>query len=273
MTSADNHRPGLLRLGAVNYLNSKPLVHGLKERLPQDSVRFDLPSRLADSLAAGRLDIALIPCVEVLRNPDYRIISDACVAANGPVLSVKVYFRKPPKQVRTLALDEGSRTSAALAQVLLANRFDLRPELVDLPIGCGSESVDADAVLLIGDRAMLPARESFVDEWDLSGEWRAETGLPFVFACWAARRDLPADAIAEANIASILNQTRDAGVAAIDEIAVRESRLLGIDSDYAINYLQNNLHYHLGPDELQGLRLYAQHCERLGLLAGADAPR
>ncbi len=108
-----------MRIGAVNYLNSKPLVYGFEQSAPGLRLLYDLPSRLADSLAAGRLDVALVTSVEWLRQPGHVIVSDACVACRGPVLSVKLYFRVPPTEVRTLALDEGSRTSAALAQILL----------------------------------------------------------------------------------------------------------------------------------------------------------
>src|SRR5262245_47037375 len=132
-----------MRIGAVNYLNSKPLVHGLAELAPEAKILFDLPSRLADSLAAGRLDVALIPSVEWLRRPGRAIVSDACVACRGPVLSVKLYFRVPPHEVRRLALDEGSRTSAALAQILLEELANSVPDCEPLPIGAGLESTDA----------------------------------------------------------------------------------------------------------------------------------
>ena len=143
-----------MRIGAVNYLNSKPLVYGLNRYAPEVRLSYDLPSRLADSLAAGRLDVALIPSVEFFRALDCRIVSDACVACRGPVLSVKLHFRVPPRDVRRVALDEGSRTSAALTQILLAEKYGVRPAFEPLPIGCGLGESDADAVLLIGDRAI-----------------------------------------------------------------------------------------------------------------------
>ena len=94
------------RIGAVSYLNSKPLIEDLALMLPQCSIALDYPSRLADSLACGDLDVALIPSVEYLRGADYRIISDACVAARGPVMSVKLYCRVHPGQIRRVAMDE-----------------------------------------------------------------------------------------------------------------------------------------------------------------------
>src|SRR5438445_11904290 len=89
-----------LRIGAVNYLNSKPLIEGLPELAPQAELVLDFPSRLADRLTAGTLEVALVPSIACLLEPDYEIVSDACVAARGPVLSVKLYFRKAPRAVR-----------------------------------------------------------------------------------------------------------------------------------------------------------------------------
>src|SRR5687768_13840746 len=155
-----------LRLGAVNYLNTKPLIHGLEG--PQDRLRLvlDLPSRLADQLARGKLDAALIPVVELLAHPEYALVSDACIACRGPVRSVKLYFRRPPSEVQTLALDEGSRTSVVLARLLLGALRGVNPRLEPLPIGSGLASTRADAVLLIGDRAMYPQLEAFTEIWD-----------------------------------------------------------------------------------------------------------
>src|SRR5262245_53693445 len=107
-----------LRVGAVNYLNTKPLVYRLERFAPQAEIVLDLPSRLADDLAAGRLDVALIPSIEYFQSPGYSIVSDACIACRGPVLSVKLFSRVPPAEIRSLALDEGSRTSATLVRIL-----------------------------------------------------------------------------------------------------------------------------------------------------------
>lgn len=250
-----------LRIGAVNYLNSKPLVRELQALAPRCHVMFDLPSRLADSLAAARLDVALIPVVEYLRAGDYQIVSDACVASLGEVRSVKLYFRTPPQQVRTLALDEGSRTSGALAQLLLADRHKCRPEVMPLPIGEGPESSPADAVLVIGDRAMSHAPTGFVSEWDLGAEWRSDTGLPFVFACWAARPGVDCEALAPMLVAA-----RDAGVERLDVIAQEESEKLGIDRRYAYEYLTEHLHYKLDQPGREAIRLFESRCRSLGLL-------
>ncbi len=102
---------GAVRIGAVTYLNSKPLIEGLSELLPEAELSLDYPSRLAEDLAAGFLDVALVPSIEVFRHADYEIISDACVATHGPVMSVKLYSRVPLGEIQSLALDAGSRTS------------------------------------------------------------------------------------------------------------------------------------------------------------------
>src|SRR4051812_5791352 len=112
-----------LRIGAVEYLNTKPLIHDLERLAPQADLVLDLPSRLADQLAAGELDVGLIPVVEVFRGPGYSVLPDIAIGSAGPVLSVTVFSRVPWKQIRTLALDEGSRTSAALVEVLLRKRY------------------------------------------------------------------------------------------------------------------------------------------------------
>src|SRR5438874_890078 len=143
-----------IRIGAVNYLNTKPLIHDLEELAPEAELLLDVPSRLADLLAEGRLDVALIPVIEYFRGGSYRIVPDIAIASNGPVLSVTLFSRVPWADIRRVALDAGSRTSAALTQILLRKKYGVQPDILPLPLDCGAEEVDADAVLLIGDRAM-----------------------------------------------------------------------------------------------------------------------
>ncbi len=255
-----------LRIGAVNYLNSKPLVHGLEELAPAARLVYDLPSRLADALSEGRLDVALVPSIELLEDPRYELVSNACVACRGPVLSVKVYFRVPPAQVQSLALDEGSRTSAALAQMLLLQQCGVQPRLYRLPIGEGLHGTSADAVLLIGDRAMHPPAEHFVESWDLGQRWCEFTNLPMVFAVWLARPGVETAALSE-----VLNEARDAGASSLQAIAHREAPLLGLSPEVCQSYLQDNLHFQLGARERRGLEHFYRRAIQMELApAGWD---
>jgi chorismate dehydratase len=231
----DDLRPPL-RIGAVNYLNSKPLIEGLAALAPRAELMLDYPSRLAHDLSSGRLDVALVPSVACLLAPHYEVVSDACVAARGAVLSVKLYSRVPPEAIRRLALDEGSRTSATLVRILLAERHDVFPRVEPLPLDCSAASTDADAVLLIGDRAIHPPHETFAFTWDLGTEWTQWTGLPFVFAMWGTRTGTELDGL---DIA--LKAARDLGVARLPDIARREAPLLGLDERVALDYLTRNL--------------------------------
>jgi chorismate dehydratase len=274
-----------MKVGAVSYLNTKPLVYGLAEnggltpatppRLASSSALpnsptlvFDLPSRLADRLAAGELDIALIPSIEFFQNPTYTIISDACIGCRGAVYSVKLFSRVPVPQIKTLALDEGSRTSAALIQILLRERHGVIPELRPLPIGAAWEESPTDAILVIGDRAMHPPRTQFAEIWDLGDVWCRWAELPFVFAMWVARPGLDTTELAQQ-----LSAARDRGVAHLNEIAAVEAPRYGLTHQQCLGYFRDNLHFYLHDRELRGLRLFYEHAVRLGLApAGISLP-
>jgi chorismate dehydratase len=280
MTTQSSPIEHSLRIGAVTYLNSKPLTEHLPELFPDAVIRDDYPSRLAEDLACGTLDVALIPSIEFFRGADYAIVSDACVAARGPVFSVKLYARVPWGDVRTLGLDEGSRTSAALARILLAERYGAEPRSVPFPLGEPIEACRADAVLMIGDRAMRPQDERFQATWDLGEEWFRWTGLPFVFAMWVARNAAGRQRVGEtsadvpyapfelslSDLGSKLSLARDLGVKSIDDIARREASLLNLPLATTIQYLTKNLHYRLGSAERSGLQLFRDLARRHGLV-------
>ncbi len=249
-----------VRVGAVNYLNTKPLIYELDQLAPQSELVLDLPSRLADHLADGQLDVALIPSIECFQDPTYTIISDACIACRGPVLSVKLFFRVQPEKVRTLALDEGSRTSVGLARILLKQRYGIEPELQPLPIGASLEDTATDAVLLIGDRAIHSPVGRFVAVWDLGDEWCRWSELPFVFALWTARVGVDLDGLETA-----LSESRDRGVAHLPEIAAAEAAPLGLTEPECVAYLRDNLYFQFGARERQGLQLYHQLASELGM--------
>lgn len=251
MSNPDAQTPAAVRLGAVSYLNSRPLVENLADLLPESSICLDYPSRLADSLAEGKLDVALIPSIEFFRRPGYEIVSNACVAARGEVMSVKLYCRVHPGEIRRMALDEGSRTSATLSKVILAERYGAFPESEPLSMESMTTDSSADAVLLIGDRAMHTPDESFVEVMDLGQMWYDWTGLPFVFAMWVAHQE--ADT---AGVAAALNEARDRGLTNIEQIAASEAPKLNISKQTALDYLTKNLHYKMTSAERSGLQLF-----------------
>jgi chorismate dehydratase len=249
-----------VRVGAVNYLNTKPLICDLDELAPQAELVLDVPGRLADRLSAGDLDVALIPAIEYFRHGGYTVVPDIAIASRGPVLSVTLFSRVPWPEVRTVALDEGSRTSAALTQILLARRYGARAEVRPWPLDRAAEDADTDAVLLIGDRAMRACLPGFAHAFDLGREWQDWTALPFVYAFWAVRPGADLRGVDAA-----LAEARRRGLARAGVIAQREAPRLGLDAGFCRRYLSTLLHFDLGPHEQAGLHYYyALACE-LGL--------
>jgi chorismate dehydratase len=248
-----------IRIGAVSYLNTKPLIDGLDRLAPDAELLLDLPSRLADRLRAGELDVALIPVVELFRTKGYSILPNIAITSQGPVLSVTVFSKVPWQDMQTLALDEGSRTSGALAKILLEKRYQrkvtYRPFLMDQP----AEECEADAVLLIGDRAMRAALPGYPYSYDLGQEWTDWTGLPFVYAVWAVRPGVDLG-----TVASALQESKRQGIARVAEIAWHEANALGLDPAFCRRYLTNIIRFDLGAAEKAGLDRFHQLAIELG---------
>lgn len=224
----------------------------------------DLPSRLADQLGRGEIDIGLIPVVESFKNAKFRVISNSAIVCRGPVWSVRLFFRSEPQFVKRVAMDEGSRTSVALSQVLLYEHLHKRPEQIPLRMDEDPRDADADAVLVIGDRAMHPEKlsQEFRLNWDLGEQWYYLTGLPFVFAAWVARQS---DWIS-CEIAEVLDRSRLEGIAAIPRIVERCSMNYGLSKEDCKNYLTNYIHYELDGEASRGLALFRKRCHDLGLI-------
>jgi chorismate dehydratase len=253
-----------VRLGAVGYLNARPLVYGL-DRSPLFALRFDVPSQCATLLHEGAIDVGLIPSIEYLRAPasgrgeGYRIVPGVAIASRGPVSSVALYVRKPLADVRSIAMDTSSRTSVALVNILCQRAFGIRPRLEPERPDLHAMLTRSDAALLIGDKALFSEHER-VEKIDLGEAWTTMTGLPFVYAFWAGRPD----SMTSAHVKS-LQEARDAGVARPEELA----RLHVPDSPQgqamAARYLRDNIKYGLGADERAGLELFFRYAaeERL----------
>jgi chorismate dehydratase len=249
-----------IRVGAVNYLNTKPLIHELEEIARNVDLVLDVPSRLADELREGRLDVALIPAIEYFRAGTYSIVPNIAIATRGPVLSVTLFSKTPWPAIRRVALDEGSRTSAALTQILLRNRYGVQAEVLPLPMDRAAEDADADAVLLIGDRAMRACLPGFAFAFDLGHEWHEWTGLPFVYAFWAV-----CEGVDLGNVSEALQEAKRRGCDRTGIIAHEEAPRLGLDAGFCRRYLASILHFDLGPHEQAGLHRYYQLACELGL--------
>jgi chorismate dehydratase len=250
-----------LRVGAVNYLNSKPLIERLADFSPEIELSLDLPSRLADRMAVGELDVGLIPVVEFFRGDGYRFVPNIAIASRGPVLSVTLFSRVPWAEIRSVSLDEGSRTSAALTRILLAKRYGVNPTFRQLPIDSPAEDAKTDAALLIGDRAMRACLPGFRFAYDLGDEWTAWTGLPMVYAVWAVRGGVELGANEKG-----FHKAKEYGLAHAGQIAQREAADLGLDPGYCRRYLANIIRYDLGPQELAGMAKYRELAAELGLV-------
>jgi predicted solute-binding protein len=260
MTNDERSRTPV-RLGAVTYLNARPLVYGL-DRDRRFAVRYDLPSECARLLHARETDLGLIPSIEYLRGPrPYALVPGPAVISRGPVASVAIYTRHDPKDIRTIAMDTSSRTSVALSTVILARRFGVTVTPAPMAPDLDAMLARADAALIIGDVALFLDHEAAgARKIDLGEEWTALTGLPFVYACWTGWPG----ALDRAAVAA-LQRARNEGVA--DAEAVANAYYPGDPARQAIarRYLRDNIRYVLGDEELEGLKAFYRYATELGL--------
>ncbi len=251
----------MVRLGAVTYLNARPLVYGL-ETAGRFDLRYDIPSECARLLHGRATDVGLIPSIEHLRGPaPYLLVPGPAVTSRGPVASVAIYTRREPADIRTIAMDTSSRTSVALATIMLRRRFGVTAEPAPMAPDLDAMLAQADAALMIGDLALLLDHEaSGARKIDLGEEWTAMTGLPFVYACWSGWPDALGAGDVEA-----LQRARDAGVAQSDAVAAAYYPEDTARQAVARRYLRDNIRYVLGGEELEGLRLFYRYAAELGL--------
>jgi len=251
-----------LRLGAVSYLNTKPLVYGLDAIPEQFELRFDVPATCATLLHAGQVDLGLIPAIEFLRGAeDYWIVPGVAIASEGDVASVAVFSKKPIEQVRSIALDLSSRTSVALTRILCAKRWGIAPDFSPAEPDLAAMLARADAALVIGDPAMaIDAAAQGLHKIDLGGEWHALTGLPFVYAMWTGR-----EGAASPGQCAALRRAREQGEANLSRIADQVGEGDPGRADKALRYLRDNLKYGLGEREAAGLRRFHELGVEVGL--------
>ncbi len=256
-----------LRIGAVSFLNTVPLIEGLEDR-PGIDLQRDLPSRLADLLFEGRIDVGLIPVVEYLRGVGTELVAGVCIASRGPVRTVKVFSQIPLPEATSIAVDRGSRSSVALLRVLLAELYDRQPDLHVVEPRPELLFHQHPTALVIGDRAERIASEG-LHVYDLGQMWYELTGLPFVFAAWALGPHLaPAAEFDDRRRALVreLGAARDRGLARLGELAQREADSRGADAADILDYWTQSIHYRLGEEELRGLRRFAELAARHDLV-------
>jgi predicted solute-binding protein len=252
---------GLVRLGAVGYLNARPLVYGL-EQDPRFQVRYDLPSECARLLHAHEIDLGLIPSIEYLRGPrPYGIVLGAGVTSKGPVKSVALYTRREPRDIRTVAMDTSSRTSVALVTIFLNRTYRSVIEPVAMAPNLELMLERADAALIIGDVALFLDHEAAgVQKIDLGEVWTRATGLPFVYALWAGWPH----AVTPEDIAVLLS-ARQAGVAHVDDIAAEHAPGDSARQAVISCYLRDNIRYRFDGEQQEGLETFYSYANELGL--------
>jgi chorismate dehydratase len=240
-----------VRIGAVSYLNARPLARGLERWPDRFSVRYDVPSRCAALLHAGEIDLGLIPAIEY-PGGDYRVVPDVAVASDGPVASVALFTKVPIERIRSIALDSSSRTSTTLIRVLCAQHFRIAPDFADEEPDLHAMIARHDAALLIGERALFgDAAATGTRKVDLGTEWRAFTGLPFVYAFWAgAPEALTPDDVA------CLQEARAVGERRAREIAEDFFPADPMKQQEGGRYLRENIRFRLGAREQEGFERF-----------------
>lgn len=259
--SGPGNAPSMIRLGVVSFLNAQPLTAGL-ESADDCELVHDVPSRLAALLDAGRVDAATVPVVDYLRRrADWSVVSDGCIASDGPTLTVRVFARRPPELIDVLHADGDSHTSVLLARLIWQERFGRRIEVRPLDAAATAE---AEAILLIGDKVVRVDESSYEHDLDLGQAWRELTGLPMVFALWASRRDR-----AHGDLADRLSAARDAGVQQAATIARARAAAHGWPVSLATCYLTRILEYRMTERHRAGIERFDALACRHGLLSGA----
>lgn len=242
----------LYNISIVGYLNTLPFKYGiehssLKEKL---NIQYDSPSVCAQKLKNNVVDIGLVPVALLPELPEYHIICDYCIGADGKVDSVKLYSEVPLNEIKTILLDHQSKTSVNLVQVLAKKYWNIHPVFINASEGFENSVNDTTAVVVIGDRTFEKnGRHEF--EYDLAEEWKKFTGLPFVFAAWVSRKKIDPDFIRE------FDKALERGVMHIDEALLSyTNKVAGFDP---ADYLKNKISYQLDQPKKQALAKFLEY--------------
>lgn len=239
-----------IRVGAVSYLNTKPLLYCIKRSGLMDRIDLieEYPSRIAEMLVEDKIDVGLVPVAIIPKLKEYHIVSDYCIGAEGNVASVCLFSEVPIEQIEKVLLDYQSRTSVNLVKVLLKHHWKKEVVLEDAKEDFREFIGGTVAGVVIGDRALIQRKTSkYV--YDLGAEWIAMTGLPFVFAAWVANKKLDEDFIKEFNQANAL------GLSHLDEV-IAENPFEAYDLN---EYYRKNISYQLTEEKRKGLSLFLSY--------------
>lgn len=256
-----NNQP--VKLAASSYLNSAPLIWSFVRGSMQDRVDFTeaVPARCADMLAKAEVEIALVPVIEYQRANDVSLVPDVCVGSKGEVRSVLLVSRKQQlESIRSVALDESSRTSATLVKIIFREFLRRDAEWTTRSPDLDEMLERNDAALIIGDPAMVFTRGD-LRIWDMASLWRNYTGLGFVFAMWMLN-DSAMDRVRTIDFAT----ARAEGVENKPEIISEYQKLLGLSRGSLQDYLDNNICFRLDNQMQQGLNLYYELAHKNGLI-------
>jgi len=239
-----------LRIGVVPYTNVLPLEYNLKQHLPGASIVRDVPSSLADQLSSGELDVALVSSIELMRHPEYNYIPGLGICSDGPVRSVCMFSKKPPKEIETLALDKSSLSSAAMIRILYDEFWEHKPGFLSFspPIEDGLQI--ADAVFAIGDPTLEFSGDGLLT-FDLGEIWRDYCGLSFVYAVWITRAGLDPE-----ELAAPFTDAAESGLDSLDEISKNCADNSSLSIDFFKEYFTRCIYYHTSTREIEGMRFF-----------------
>lgn len=250
----------MLRVSAVSYINTWPLVWGFLHGSSGSDFefQFDFPAQCAAAVGSGAVDIGLVPCAELDRL-GIEFLPEVGIASNGPVRSILLISKRPMREIRTLAADEGSRTSVALSRILLAEQHGVTPSIMRRAPDLQQMLADADAALIIGDAALGIEPEKLPYEClDLGEEWTRWCGLPMVFAVWAGRKS-----VLTPEVARVFVESYAWGRDRVGEIAARAARERGFEEKLVRKYLTQNVEFALTPRHREGLALFRDRVRAL----------
>jgi chorismate dehydratase len=256
-----------LRIGAVSFVNTVPLIDGLDQH-SRVLLQRDLPARLADLLEEGRIDVGLIPVVEYLRGVGGDLVPGICIGTHGAVRTVKVFSKNPLDQAVEIAVDRGSRSSVALLRVLLGEMYGTEPDLHICEPRPDALFAHYDTVLVIGDRAD-EVDPTGLHVYDLGEMWHELTGLPFVFAAWVMSEKMSTQDARRSELIEVLMEARDLGLGRLEELACIEADRRRLNAEGILGYWREHIHYTLGEAELAGLEKFGELAAKYDLVGDA----